>query len=314
MQFVKALAAALLLGWSSAGSAQPAVKIRIAYPSGMNGQIPVVMERAGLAKKHGLDAEFIFFQYGPPMMEALASGHVDAVVTSLMPVTTFLSRQPDAAKVVASLGASSYSLMVGKASKASGMEGLKGQRIAVSFNSDSHLDLLRLLKARGLDPKKDVTLINVQPNDLVLTLSQGLAEAIVIRQPQVLRMQEQFGARTVHTWPFEFVSIMRTAYLAQNPQALQRYRDALRESVYYTALNKEQASAWFGERLRMDAEVVRRASADDPLFRNVKRLQDVSIELTPGVRQRMREWLDASYEHAMIKARVDASGDKIFAD
>src|SRR5690242_8753103 len=90
----KVLLAAALFGAASAGwsaDAQAPTKIRIAYPSGMNGQIPVVMERAGIATKYGLDAEFVFFQYGPPMMEALASGHVDAVVTSLMPVTTFLS-------------------------------------------------------------------------------------------------------------------------------------------------------------------------------------------------------------------------------
>ena len=55
----------------------------------MNGQIPVVMERTGIAKKHGLDAEFVFFQYGPPMMEALASGHIDAVVTSTDPNTKY---------------------------------------------------------------------------------------------------------------------------------------------------------------------------------------------------------------------------------
>src|SRR5690349_10553013 len=179
--FLAAAWAVSSMGAAAATGAAP-IKIRIAYPSGMNGQIPVVMERAGIATKYGLDAEFVFFQYGPPMMEALASGHVDAVVTSLMPVTTFLSRQPDAATVVASLGSSSYSLMVPKDSKIGSPDNLKGARIAVSFNSDSHLDLLRLLKERKLDPKKDVELLNVQPNDLVLTLNQGFADAIVIRQ------------------------------------------------------------------------------------------------------------------------------------
>jgi ABC-type nitrate/sulfonate/bicarbonate transport system substrate-binding protein len=50
------------------------IKIRIAYPSGMNGQIATTMEKAEIAKKQGLNSEFIFFQYGPPMMEALAAG------------------------------------------------------------------------------------------------------------------------------------------------------------------------------------------------------------------------------------------------
>jgi ABC-type nitrate/sulfonate/bicarbonate transport system substrate-binding protein len=303
--------AALLLCSAGAGAQAP-TQIRIAYPSGMNGQIPVVMERTGIAKKHGLDAQFVFFQYGPPMMEALASGHIDAVVTSLMPVTTFLSRQPKAAVVVASLGRSSYSLMVPKNSPAKSVVDLKDKRIAVSFNSDSHLDLLRLLKEHKLDARKEIRLLNVQPNELVLALQEGFADAVVIRQPQVLKMEQQLGARVVHTWPFEFVSIMRTEYLARNPDALKRYREALRESVHYTATNKEQASVWFGERLRIEPEVVRKVSEDDPNWRNVKTLRDVSIDLSPSVRQRMIDWFDASYEHGMIKGKVDTQSGRIF--
>ena len=302
-----------LLLFSAGAAAQTPVQIRIAYPSGMNGQIPVVMERTGIAKKHGLDAQFVFFQYGPPMMEALASGHIDAVVTSLMPVTTFLSRQPNAAVVVASLGRSSYSLMVPKNSTAKSVADLKDKRIAVSFNSDSHLDLLRLLKERNLDARKEIRLLNVQPNELVLALQDGFTDAIVIRQPQVLKMQ-QLGARVVHTWPFEFVSIMRAEYLTRNPDALRRYREALREAVHYTAVNKEQASAWFGERLRIEPEVVRKVSEDDPNWRGVKTLRDVSIDLSPSVRKRMIDWFEASYEHGMIKGKVDTQGGRIFAN
>lgn len=314
---VKPLVAGLLLASSlGAAAAEPVkpIKIRIAYPTGMNGQIPVVMERAKLAEKAGLDAEFAFFQYGPPMMEALASGHVDAVITSLMPVTTFMAQQPNAATVVASLGASSYSLMVGKDSPLKAARDLKGKKIAVSFNSDSHLDLLRYLKSSGLDPKRDVELLNVQPNDLPLTLTEKHADAIVIRQPQVLRLREQSGARVVHTWPFEFVSIMRTQYLKQNPDAIRRYRDALRESVYYMAVNKQQASEWFGAKLRIDPELVRRASTDDPNYRNVTKLADVSIDLTPAVRRKLTDWFDASFEYGMIKSKVASDSGQAFAN
>lgn len=293
-------------------SAEPPVKLRIAYPSGMNGQIPVVMEKMAIAKKHGIDAEYVFFQYGPPMMEALASGHVDAIITSLMPVSTFLSRQPGAAVVVAGLGRSSYSLMVPKGSPASDIKALRGKRIAVSFNSDSHLDLMRTLKAAGIDSKNDVKLLNVQPNELVLTLNEGFAEAIVIRQPQVLKVQEQFGAKIIHTWPFNFVSIMRAEYLAQNPVALARYRASLRESIHYIANNKEQASVWFGEKLRVDPEIVRRVSADDPNYRPMKTPDEVIVDITPETEKMLSDWFESSYEHGMIKTKISVD-KKLFA-
>lgn len=280
------------------------IGIRIAYPSGMNGQIPVVMERAGIAKQYKLDAEYAFFQNGPPMMEALASGNVDAVITSLMPITSFLSKQPGKAVVVAQLGASSHSLMVPKDSPVKSVRDLKGKTVAVSFSTDSHLDLLRQLKESGLNATKDVTLINVPPNELPLSLSQGYSDAIVIRVPQVERAQDQFGARIVYSWPFRFAVVMRTEYLARNPNALTRFIDALEASVLYTSHNRQKAAKWFAEKLRMDAKTVLEATGHDPIF-NATRLDQVDVRITPQFRKTFESWVAASLDSGLIKTPVN---------
>ena len=302
------LAATVLAGATLTHAAEAPVKIRIAYPSGMNGQIPVVMERAGIAKKYGLDAEYSFFQYGPPAMEAFVSGRVDAVITSLMPVTTLLSKQPDSAVVVASLGQSSHALMVAKDSTVSDVKMLKGKKIAVSFGSDSHLDLLTLLKASGMNPASDVQLLNMPPAELVLALNQKFADAIVIRQPQLKRLKDDFGAKVIYTWPFRFVSIMRTDFLKANPGVKEKYLAALRESILYIAKNKETASVWFGEKLRLDPEIIRQVSNDDPYY-NVTKLNDISIDITPAFTTLLNTWFKNSYENGMIKTplAIDAA-------
>ncbi len=285
-------------------AAQSDLKIRIAFPSGMNGIYPTVMERAGIAKKHGLDAEFAFFQNGPPMMEALAAGSVDAVITSLMPITLFLSKQPGKAVVVAQLGYSSHSLMVPRDSTVTGLADLKGKRIAVSFSTDSHQDLLSSLRAAGIDPTKDVKLLNTPPNELLLALSQNFAEAILIRQPQVLRLQQQFGAKIVQTWPFRFLSIMRSDYLAKNPEAQARYLNALRDSVFWTASNPEQASIWFGERLRLDPAIVRQISNEDPQFTKVSNAANIPLALSPEFQKSLEAWFKQSLEFGLIREPV----------
>ena len=305
----RAFLVAMAIAWTTlAHAAEAPIKIRIAYPSGMNGQIPVVMERAGIAKKHGLDAEYSFFQYGPPAMEAFVSGRVDAVITSLMPVTTLLSKQPNSAVVVASLGQSSHALMVAKDSPVSDVKMLKGKKIAVSFGSDSHLDLLTLLKASGMNPASDVQLLNTPPAELVLALNQKFADAIVIRQPQLKRLKDDFGAKVIYTWPFRFVSIMRTDFLKENPGVKEKYLAALRESILYIAKNKETASVWFGEKLRLDPEIIRQVSNDDPYY-NVTKLDDISIGITPAFMALLNTWFKNSYENGMIKAplAIDAA-------
>jgi ABC-type nitrate/sulfonate/bicarbonate transport system substrate-binding protein len=278
-------------------------KIRIGYPSGLNAQIPIVMDKAGIAAKHQLEASFTGFQNGPPMMEGLVAGQLDAVITSPLPPIILASKLPAEIAIVAVLGHSSHALLVGKESAAKDFADLRGKKIGVSFSTDSHLDLVMTLKARGLDPKRDVELVNLLPNELPSALEKNLVDAVVIRQPQVLRMQETVGAQTIHSWPFYFVSIMRRDYLKQNAEAAQRYLQALREAVFYIAGHPEDASRWFGEVQRVDPAVVVKVSKENPLY-SVNNLEELSLEVTSDFRQYLSDRLDAASEYGLVRTKV----------
>jgi ABC-type nitrate/sulfonate/bicarbonate transport system substrate-binding protein len=299
----------LLMCAATPAIAQGDIKVRLAYPSGMNGLYAVVMERAGISKKHGIDVEFSFFQFGPPMMEAMASGAVDVVITSLMPVTSFMSQQPGRAILIAQLGQfnTSHSLMVPKGSTLASLKDLSGKRVAVSYSTDSHVDLLTALRSAGLDSAKDVRLLNTPPQELMLSLSQNFSDAIVIRQPQVNRMEAQFGARVIHTWPIWYIVIARSEFLQKNPDARARVVAALREAMLYTSLNKEQVSVWFGERLRLDPKVVMEVFAEDREFGKFTRLDQINVDITPPVRRTIEDWFKVSHDFGLIKQPVKSA-------
>lgn len=309
IRLLLAFSTMLLLAISPPATAQSNFKVRFAYPSGMNGLYAVVMERTGIAKKHGIDAEFSFFQFGPPMMEAMASGAVDVVITSLMPVTSFLSQQPGRATLIAQLGQfnTSHSLMVPKGSAVANIKDLAGKRIAVSYSTDSHVDLLSTLREAKLDASKDVRLLNTPPQELMLSLSQNFSDAIVIRQPQVNRMEAQFGARVIHTWPIWYIVIAREEFLQKNPEARTRVMAALREAMLYTSLNKEQVSVWFGERLRLDPKVVLEVFAEDREFGKLTRLDQINVDITPPVRRTIEDWFKLSLDFGLIKQPVKSA-------
>ncbi|MCF8475929.1 MAG: NrtA/SsuA/CpmA family ABC transporter substrate-binding protein [Pseudolabrys sp.] len=281
--------------------------LRIAFPSGMNGQLVVAMEKAGIAKKNGLNASFTPFQYGPPMMEALAAGSIDAVVTSLMPVTSYASKVPGDVKIVAMLGHSSHSLMVGKDSPAKTPADLAGKKLGVSFGSDSHLDTMVWLKDEELDDK--IKLVNVPPAELANALGNNSVDAIVIRQPQVLRLEERSGARILHTWPFRFVSIVKTKFIDEHPEAAARYLKSLQDSLFYVAQHKEQAATWFGELLRMDPALIMAVSKEDANYEATK-LSDIDVSVTPASKTLITKWAKDAYAHKRIKTGVDI--EKLF--
>jgi ABC-type nitrate/sulfonate/bicarbonate transport system substrate-binding protein len=281
-------------------------KIRIGYPSGMNGQVPVVLEKAGIAAKHQLAAEFTGFQYGPPMMEGLASGQLDAVVTSFLPPLTLSAKAPGSVKFVATLGQSSHSLLVPKDSAAKTITDLKSKKIGVSFGSESHLDLILSLKDAGFDEKTDVELVNLQPNELPAALEKGLVDAALIRQPQTLRLEESLGAKRIQTWPFRFTSIVRSEYLASNPQAVKNYVEALKDAVLYIATNSDQAATWFAEAQRLDPSVVKKLSTENPLYA-AKSRDDIKIEVDDAFKKLLAERLEAATKYGLVKAKVEPS-------
>jgi ABC-type nitrate/sulfonate/bicarbonate transport system substrate-binding protein len=295
-----------LLGVLATPALAEDAKIRIGYPSGMNGQVPVVLEKAGIAPKHHLAAEFTGFQYGPPMMEGLASGQLDAVVTSFLPPFNLSSKIPGSIKFVATLGQSSHSLIVPKDSPAKTLADLKGKKIGLSLNSESHLDLIISLKELGLDDKKDFELVNLQPNELPAALEKGLVDSVLIRQPQTLKLAESLGAKTVHTWPFRFTSIVRTEYLNSNPEAVKNYIEALKDAVLYIATNPDQSATWFAESQRLDPSVVKKLATENPLYAAKKR-EDIKIEVDDAFKKLIAERLEAATKYGLVKGKIEAA-------
>lgn len=276
------------------------IPIRIAFPAGMNGRLCVVMEKAGIARRHGLDAQFTAFQNGPPMMEALVASSVDAVVTSPMPVMTYAAKSPGDVKVIAMLGQSSYALLVPDDSPIRREGDLAGHTVGLSFGSDSHLDALVWLKEAGL--KDRVSLVNVPPSELATAVERRLVDAIVVRQPQLRRLQEQSGARVIRTWPHRYLTVVKSRFLAEHPEAEARYLDALRETVAFIAHNPAQASRWFAEHLRVDPGLIERVTADD-----VALAGETQVEAPVGAesRARLEQWARDAHDNALIRTRID---------
>jgi ABC-type nitrate/sulfonate/bicarbonate transport system substrate-binding protein len=294
------LAAVRIVVPSTARAADPAM--RIAFPSGMNGQIVVTMEKAKIAEKNGLKAEFSSFQYGPPMMEALAAGSLDAIVTSILPVAAYAAKIPGDIKIVAIVNQGGHALMVAKDSPIATPAAFVGKKIGVSFGSDSHLDALIWLRENGLVGK--ATLINVPPGELTVALSNQSVDAIVIRQPQVLRLQQESGARILKSWPLQYIAVVKAKFMDQNPKQFQEYLASLRETAFFMAQNPDVSAKWFGEYLRMDPAVILQLAKDDP-HTSAGTPAQIDLSVKPSDRAMIENRLAEAYAEKIIKEKVD---------
>ncbi|HLL90411.1 MAG TPA: ABC transporter substrate-binding protein, partial [Tepidisphaeraceae bacterium] len=177
-----------------------------------------------------------------------------------------------------------------------------GKTIAVSFNSDSHVDLLVSLHEAGLDAKSDVKLINIAPNELPSVFQTNQADAVVIREPQLLRLVEKTGGKVVQRWPFRFVAIARKGFLDANPGVAQKVFAALTDGAAYVTANPDEAAAWAGKNLRMDADFIKRVLEQEAAAVGG---QPTDLAITPEFRQLLDAWAAKCLEHKLVKNKPE---------
>jgi sulfonate transport system substrate-binding protein len=201
----------------------------------------------------------------------------------VVPTANFLAKLPNAVKVIAYLGTSAHGLVVSENSPLKSLTDFKGKSIAVAFGTDSHADLLASLQEAGLNPQTDLKLVNVPPIEQPATLEQKLTDGVVLRQPLLYKYDHK-GAREIQRWPHQLWVIARSEFLTQNPDAERRVNSAIRQAVFFVIKNPRQSAEWFAQTLRQDPALVEAVAAENPLFTNVTKLEDISLQSPPELR------------------------------
>src|SRR6476660_7526384 len=171
---------------AKSGSAQELKKIKIGYPAIAYNQIHIwVAKDAWLFKKHGLDAEIVFFRGGQVATQALVAG--DPPIVNIGTVVQAGLQGHDVVLIASSENAYNYSVVARPG--ITKIEQLKGKRLGVSgFGSASHNASLILFKKFNLEPNKDVTLVVAGPtNDRLTAVEAGRIDATVVTASELPR-------------------------------------------------------------------------------------------------------------------------------
>jgi NitT/TauT family transport system substrate-binding protein len=175
----------------------PLKKIRVGYPSHSASMYPIYVTReAQLFEKYGLDGELIYVQ-GVQMVQVHVAGQLDVTTTSGL-VT--LQSSVSGADLI--LLANSIDMHLMKLTAHPGIHGpadLKGKSIAVTrFGSLTDLLVRPLLASWGLDPKKDVTLLQIgSQRDIATAISLKRVDAGVLSFPTSY-YAEKTGLKTLY--------------------------------------------------------------------------------------------------------------------
>ena len=145
----------------TAARAQPLTKVKIGYSGTGNTQyILDLPRRQSVFRKNGLDPEIVYLTSGSLLSQALIAGNFDVALTR--GTTPMLGRLRGSEQYIVANYSNHFNDLFLAAPEITSVKQLKGKRIAVSrFGSGSHILTNLVLKQAGLDPQKDVTVLQI---------------------------------------------------------------------------------------------------------------------------------------------------------
>ncbi len=141
------------------------------------------------------NVQWVEFQFGPPMLEALGAGAIDiGSVGDTPPIFAQAAGSP--LVYVASTPSAEHAVLVQHDSPIKTLAELKGKRVAFGRGSSAHNVTVKALALAGLT-LKDVIPTYLAPADATAAFNGGTIDAWVVWDPFYAIAQERYNARVI---------------------------------------------------------------------------------------------------------------------
>lgn len=217
--------------------AQTIEKVRLGYSgTGINNYVLEMGKRQGVFRRNGLDLEVVYVNSGSLLSQALIAGTFD--VSFSQGSEAMLAKLRGADVRIVAVVANRFNHVYLAAPSITSFKQLKGKKVAVSrFGSGSHFQTNLALKEGGLDPEKDVTVLQIGNSGARITaILSGVVDGTIMAADFVPKAKrEGFNvladlADTKIEYPFLSLNLMG-GYIEKNPRRVKALIKSMSESI-----------------------------------------------------------------------------------
>ena len=262
------LSAALLIGLfiialpsASAGAekAGPGLqRINVAYSSISGNNAPLwVTQEKGFFRKYGLDVQVVLIESGTTAVQSLISGEVNFAHMAGAAVMQSNLRGADAVMIAGVVNTLIFQLYTDKG--ISRPDQLKGKAVGVTrFGSSTDFAMRYALERYGLDPGKDVTILQLGNVPAILAaLEAGKLQGAMLSPPTTLRAKkagfpvladlQMLGLEYQHTGIATTRSLIKS-----KPELVRDFMRAYVEGIHYAKTHRKETLEILAKYLRTD--------------------------------------------------------------
>ncbi len=201
---------------------------------------------AGLFKKHGIHLELIFIPGGSLSMQALIGKSLDLLLSGGTPFVYAQLKGADLKIIAGLVNKMPYAFVARE--NINSAEQLKGKKVGISrFGSNTDFVVKLALTEMGLQPKKDVQIIQAGGSDArMVALRTGAIDATVLT-PELAMITHRFGSRTLLDFvekgmEYQHIALMgRSDFLKSQTEPVKRFMRGYLESIQYYFTHRDEA-------------------------------------------------------------------------
>lgn len=233
--------------------------IRLVYPSNslITGHLGETLYHTNILEKNKLIGDFQRMETEEQMLPSLNSLRFDAVFLSDITCLRVLANDFNGL-ILAYLGAlGQCALLVPSDSSLKTIKDLANMSVGVTFGTSAHYRLSGWLKRGGLEPVKNVTLINLSPAELEPALLQGKVKAVAIDDPEKSQLVRAHNLAIIQDDPSYGVALISKDYWQKSPEAVHAFIRSIKEAFFFLANHKDEADQWLGIISKTPPELIR---------------------------------------------------------
>ena len=191
---------ALCIATTAAAAAAPSKVLRIGYQKGEPMLVASKQNRSfeALLNPLGIDVQWVEFQFGPPLLEAMRVNAIDVGAVGDTPPVFAQAAHGDLLYIAAQR-AGGQAILVPPGSTLQTLQDLKGKKVAFGRGSSAHNLTIAALEKAGLT-YADIQPVYLGPADAGPAFERGAIDAWTIWDPYYALFETHPGVRTLAKW------------------------------------------------------------------------------------------------------------------
>jgi ABC-type nitrate/sulfonate/bicarbonate transport system substrate-binding protein len=216
----------------------------------------------------GYKIEWSQFQGTSPMAQALIAGALDCATQGVLPIAQGMDKNTLSTYVIAQHvgerpGSFSVYWAVKDDSPIKTVADLKGKTVGISIiGGGTHGPFALMLKRAGVDPDKDIKLVEVSFSLSEDALRQGRVDAVNMNQPFAARAEAKGGVRKLFALSeavpniVHIVEACRKDFVDKNPELAKAYVRDITKALKMALANRAETMKVVSETMKVPVEVL----------------------------------------------------------